>query len=145
MKIVLAVVLMTILGFASAFHELKPTSSEELLNHIQGNNYNIYVLSFWDSSEKDKETQNVYKDIKSRLQSVLGDNPEVFYAEVDHSNQEFRKLEQVVGVTSVPAVLVIVHGKGVWLSGTNSYLMVERLNDFIPAFKKSSAHHSNPY
>ena len=145
MKVILAVALMMILGFASAFHELKPATSEEMLNHIQGNNYNIYVLNFWDSSKSDDDTRNVYKDIESRLSNVLGDNPEVFYAKIDHNDSAFQKLEQVVGVTSVPAVLVIVHGKGVWLSGTNSYLMVERLNDFIPAFKKSSAHHSNPY
>ena len=145
MKVVLAVALLCLLGFTSAYHELTPSTSEDMLNHIQGNNYNIYVLNFWDSSKTDEATRNVYKDIESRLSDVLGDNPEVFYAKIDHADGTFAKLEQVVGVTSVPAVLIMVHGKGVWLSGTNSYLMTERLNDFIPAFKKSSAHHSNPY
>mmetsp|Transcript_1220 Transcript_1220/g.1348 ORF Transcript_1220/g.1348 Transcript_1220/m.1348 type:complete len:146 (-) Transcript_1220:64-501(-) len=145
MKVTLALVLILALGVSNAFHSLTPSTSEEILNHIQGNNYNIYVLNFHDSSDSNKESQNTYKDIENRIGDVLGNNPEVFYAQIDHADSAFRKLEQVVGVTSVPAVLAIVHGKGVWLSGTNSYLMVERLNDFIPAFKKSSAHHSNPY
>ena len=145
MKVALACVLLMTIGFASAFHSLTPSTSDEVLNHIQGNNYNIYILNFYDSSQADDETKSVFKDIEDRVQGVLGANPEVFYARIDHNNPAFKKLEEVVGVTSIPAVLAIVHGKGVWLSGTNSYLMVERLNDFIPAFKKSSAHHSNPY
>ena len=145
MKLVLALVVLLVLGYTSAYHELNPATSEEMLNHLQGNNYNIYVLFFHDTSITDDDAKEIFKDIDSRLGTVLNDNPETFYAKIDHSNQAFRKLESVVGVTSVPAVLVIVHGKGIWLSGTNSYLMTERLNDFLPAFKKSSAHHSNPY
>ena len=145
MKVTLALVLILAVGITNAFHALTPANSEEILNHIQGNNYNIYVLNFHDSSVQDKDKQNTFKDIENRLGDVLNDNPEIFYASIDHSNEAFRKLEQTVGVTSIPAVLAIVHGKGVWLSGSNSYLMVERINDFIPALKKSSAHHSNPY
>ena len=145
MKLVLAVALLLTLGFTYGFHELAPENSEGMMNHLQGNNYNIYVLFFYDSSATDDKSRNVFKDIESRLGDILNKNPEIFYAKIDHNNQAFRKLESVLGVTSVPAVLVTVHGKGVWLSGDNSYLMTERLNDFLPAFKKSSAHHSNPY
>ena len=145
MKLALALVFLLAIGFTNAFHSLTPTTSDEILNHIQGNNYNIYILNFYDSSQTDEASQNTFKDIEDRVQSILGENPEVFYSTIDHNDKAFRKLEKVVGVTSVPALLAIVHGKGVWLSGSNSYLMAERLNDFIPAFKKSSAHHSNPY
>ena len=145
MKLIIAVILLLALGSTYGYHTLTPSNSEGMLNHLQGNNYNIYVLFFHDSSETDKDAQNTYEDIDGRLGSILDANDELFYAKIDHNNPEFRKLEQVLGVTSVPAVLVVVHGKGVWLSGNNSYLMTERLNDFIPAFKKSSAKHSNPY
>ena len=145
MKLILALVLLFAVCYTNAFHELTPQSSEEMLNHIQGNNYNIYVMYFWDSSRDDDASKDIFKDIQDRLGNVLNDNPEIFYAKVDHSNEAFRKLESVVGVNSAPAVLVMVHGKGVWLSGSNSYLMAERLQDFLPAFKQSSAHHSNPY
>ena len=145
MKLVLLIAFLLAVVSVSAYHELKPSNSEEILNHIQGNNYNIYVMYFYDSSVQKDELKESQKDIEKRLGEVLDDNSEVFYAKIDHNNQVFRKLESVVGVTSYPALLIIVHGKGIWLSGTNSYLMVDRLKDFVPAFKKSSAHHSNPY
>jgi len=145
MKIVFALLLIIAIAGVRSSHLLTPKDSDELLSHLQGNNYNIYILFFQNPQTTDERMKDANKDIEGRLGTVLSDNPEIFYAKIDASNEKFKKLASVVGVTSTPAVLLIVHGKGVWLSGTNSFLMTDRLQDFLPAFKQSSAHHSNPY
>ena len=145
MKTIIALILLFSIYSVQSAHLLQPADANEVLNHLQGNNYNIYVLFFYDGKATDEASRNANQDIENRLSGVLSDNPEIFYSKIDNSNDNFRKLGSVVGITSTPAVLLIVHGKGVWLSGTNSYLLTDRLRDFLPAFKQSSAHHSNPY
>ena len=145
MKAIIAICLILAFGIAQGAHVLQPNDANEMLNHLQGNNYNIYILFFNDPNPADQATKDANEDIEHRLSGVLSDNPEIFYAKIDNTNENFRKLATVVGVTSTPAVLMIVHGKGVWLSGTNSFLMTDRLRDFLPAFKQASAHHTNPY
>jgi hypothetical protein len=145
MKTIVAITLLMALCFANASHELNPKDSNEVLTHLQGNNYNIYILFFQDPHPSDDATKSANKDIEDRIDSVLGDNSEIFYSKIDSTDPEFAKLQSVVGVTSSPAVLMIVHGKGIWISGTNGPLVSERLRDFLPAFKQASAHHSNPY
>ena len=145
MRFSIALLFALVMFSAYGAHELQPADANEMLNHLQGNNYNIYILFFHDSQTTDEATRNSNEDLERQVSSLLSDNPEFFYAKIDNSNEAFTKLGSVVGVTSTPAVLMIVHGKGVWLSGTNSRLMTDRLRDFLPAFKQSSAHHSNPY
>lgn len=145
MKAIIAICLILAFGLTQGAHVLQPNDANEMLNHLQGNNYNIYILFFNDPNPADQATKDANEDIENRLSGVLSDNPEIFYAKIDNTNENFRKLATVVGVTSTPAVLMIVHGKGVWLSGTNSFLMTDRLRDFLPAFKQASAHHTNPY
>ena len=124
---------------------LKTQTSEEILNHLQSNNYNIYILFFADQKDVTTKAKEANQDIESKIGGVLNENQEIFYAKIDYSDPSFSKLSSVVGVTEAPAVLLIVHGKGVWLSGRNADLMGERIRDFLPAFKQASAHHSNPY
>ena len=124
---------------------LKGKNSEEILNHLQSNNYNIYILFFVDPNAADSKTKDANQDIENKLGGVLSENQEIFYSKIDYTNENFNKLSSVVGVTETPAVLLIVHGKGVWLSGRNAELISERIRDFLPAFKQASAHHSNPY
>ncbi len=130
---------------AMAGGEIKVNKADDLLRHLQGNNYNIYLVYFYETSKKDQASVQASQDIQNALKNVLASNPEFQYAKVDLSNPELAKLGGVVGLSSTPSVLLIVHGKGVWLSGTNANLMVERLRDFMPKFKQASAHHSNPY
>ena len=133
--------------FAStqAAHVLTPRNSDDMLNHLQGNSYNIYLLFFYQPNPIDEVLRTTNNDIERLVQSVLEENPDIMYAKIDESNQEFSKLFNVVGVTVTPAILLIVHGKGVWISGTNTRLMVERIRDFIPAFKQAASHHTSPY
>ena len=144
MKIVL-LVLALLACSALAGGEIQVRKSEDLLRHLQGNNYNIYLVYFYESSNRDKTATAAGEDIQRSLKNVLKANPEFHYAKVDLSDRELSRLGNVVGLSSAPAVLMIVHGKGVWLSGTNANLMVDRLRDFMPKFKQASAHHSNPY
>ena len=130
---------------ALAGGELNVKSQEELLRHLQGNNYNIYLVYFYESANRDQTAISASQDIQNKLKNVLASNSEFHYAKVDLSDKELAPLGNVVGLTSTPAVLMIVHGKGVWLSGTNANLMMERLRDFMPKFKQAAAHHSNPY
>ena len=123
---------------------LNPSTSEEILTLIQSNNYNLYTLFFYDSTTDNERKQQANKDIEQRIDDVLLDNEDVYFAKIDVSNPNFDKLKSVVGVTSTPSVLLMVHGKGTWISGTNSYLVVERLKDFLPNYKEASLHHANP-
>ncbi len=140
-----AVFLLLTLGMVHCAHVLTPRNSDDMLNHLQGNNYNIYLLFFYQPNPIDEVLRTTNNDLERLVQGVLTENPDIMYAKIDESNAEFAKLFNVVGVTVTPAILLIVHGKGVWISGTNTRLMVERIRDFIPAFKQAAAHHTSPY
>ena len=79
------------------------------------------------------------------LQQILDDNSDIFYAKVDISSSKFKKLEDAVGLYKAPAALLMVHGKGVWVSGTNASLFSERLSEFIDAYNDASSTHTDPY
>ena len=145
MKFLLFVALSLLVTSTLGAHVLTPRNSDDALNHLQGNNYNIYLLFFYQPNPIDEVLRTTNNDIERLVQGVLEENPDIMYAKVDESNPEFGKLFNVVGVTVTPAILLIVHGKGVWISGTNTRLMVERIRDFIPAFKQAAAHHTSPY
>ena len=108
-------------------HVLTPRNSDDALNQLWGNNYNIYLLFFYQPNPIDEVLRTTNNDIERQVQGVLEENPDIMYAKVDESNPEFGKLFNVVGITVTPAILLIVHGKGVWISGTNTRLMVERI------------------
>ena len=145
MKIVFWITFILAVSCVTSTQVLKGKNSDEILNHLQSNNYNIYILYFVDPKAGDNKTKEANQDIESKLGGVLSENQEIFYSKIDYTSADFSKLSSVVGVTETPAVLLIVHGKGVWVSGRNSDLMTERIRDFLPAFKQASAHHSNPY
>ena len=145
MKLVLLITLLLAIALVRAGREIKAKTADDILQHLQGNNYNIYLIYFYESTNRDEKSVSGGQDIQKALGNVVEANPELFSAKVDLSDREFSRLGSVVGLNAAPAVLMIVHGKGVWLSGTNSYLLSDRLKDFLPAFKQASAHHSNPY
>ena len=145
MKSVALISLLALFFVAEAAHVLTPRNSDDALNHLQGNNYNIYLMFFYQPNPIDEVLRTTNNDIERLVQGVLEENPDIMYAKVDESNPEFGKLFNVVGITVTPAILLIVHGKGVWISGTNTRLMVERIRDFVPAFKQAAAHHTSPY
>ena len=145
MKFVLLIALLLAVVAVNAGREVSPRTADDILQHLQGNNYNIYLIYFYESANRDQKAVSGGEDIQRALAKVTDANPELFYAKVDLSDREFARLGNVVGLSAAPAVLMIVHGKGVWLSGTNAGLMMERLRDFMPSFKQAAAHHSNPF
>ena len=148
MKSVIAMIFMLAVLASKAAHVLQAKNSNEVLNHLQGNNYNVYILFFYDSKASDQLTKATNQDIENRLNNVLADNPEFFYSKIDSSDKNFQDLldlqlnsdcigctsKNEVGTRSTPSILLIVHGKGVWLTANNSYLATDRLKDFLPAF-----------
>ncbi len=145
MKSVVMISLLALFLTVEAAHVLTPRNSDDALNHLQGNNYNIYLFFFYQPNPIDEVLRTTNNDIERLISGVLEQNPDILYAKVDESNPEFAKLFNVVGITVTPAILLIVHGKGVWISGTNTNLMIERIKDFVPAFKQAAAHHTSPY
>ena len=122
----------------------KADNSEDVLAELQGNNYNIYLVNFFESETKDEKTKSNMKDIEKRLGGILNENPEFYSVNIDLSNKSYFKLASSIDIPSAPAVLMIVHGKGVWVTGVNPALLDERIRDFIPSFKEASTHHTNP-
>mmetsp|Transcript_13758 Transcript_13758/g.15417 ORF Transcript_13758/g.15417 Transcript_13758/m.15417 type:complete len:147 (-) Transcript_13758:61-501(-) len=146
MKFLLLVLLISISAvFAESDQILHPKNSDEILDHLEGNNYNIYILFFAETSPyKEVATRN-NKEIEDGLKSILTDNPELFFATIDHTNPNFQKLLQVTGVYHAPSVFVMAHGEGVWIYEGSSELILERLRDFLPQFKEASSHQSTIY
>ena len=144
MKIIIALIVLMTIGYVHSAHLLTPRTSEEMLNHIQGNNYNVYLLYFYDGRANDGATRNANQDIENTISGILSANSELFYAKLDSSNKNLAQVADVVGVTTTPAVLLMVHGKGVWLTASNSQLAMDRIKDFLPTFKQASAHHTSP-
>ncbi|CAI2382463.1 unnamed protein product [Moneuplotes crassus] len=144
MKILLLVLgLLTITAFAA--HEIQVNSADDILRHLQGNNYNIYLIHFFESAKNDQATVSTNKDLQTAMNKILSSNPDFFHATIDLSQHELTRLGSIIGLTSTPSILLIVHGKGVWVSGQSADLVTERLRDFLPKFVQASAHHSNPY
>ena len=131
--------------FAGNDQILTPKNSDDILDHLEGNNYNIYILFFAASSPYEEVAQRNNRDIESGLKTIVDDNPEIFFAKIDHSNPNFQKLLQVTGVNKAPSVFLMTHGKGVWIYEGSSALILERLRDFLPEFKEAAGHRKDPF
>ena len=145
---ILALVLLLTLTYVYAGNDpqvLTPHNSDDILDHLQGNNYNIYLLFFSASGPYEEIAIRNNKDVESGLNKILLDNPEIFYATIPHTNPNFNKLIQTTGIHAAPSVFLIVHGKGVWIYEGTSDLIVEKVRDFLPKFKEASAKHVDPY
>ena len=124
---------------------LQPKNSDDILDHLEGNNYNIYILFFAAASPAEELSRLTNAEIEKGINTLLTDNPELFYAKIDHTNPNFRKLVEVSGVRNAPSVFMMVHGQGVWVSEGTSALIIDRIRDFLPSFKQAASHHEKPY
>ena len=145
MKLLLLILLALVTVYAGEDQVLHPQNSDDILDHLEGNNYNIYILFFpsiGPYAEVDKEEN---KAIEDGLKAMLNDNPELFFATIDHTDPNFQKLLQVTGVHAAPSIFMITHGKGVWIYEGQPSLILERTKDFLPDFKEASSHQESPY
>ena len=141
MKVIILVLLVLLsLAFAGEDQVLHPKNSDDILDHLEGNNYNIYLLFFAAATPYEEIAERNNKDIEEGLNKIITDNPEVFYARIDHTNQNFNKLIEITGVYQAPSVFLMNHGKGVWIYEGNSEMILSRLNDFLPEIKEAAGH-----
>ncbi|CAI2382187.1 unnamed protein product [Moneuplotes crassus] len=146
MKLVFLVLLVSASIVAAASDQiLTPRNSDDILDHLEGNNQNIYLLFFAASSPYEEVAHRNNKEIEEGLKSIITDNPEIYYARIDHSNPNFQKLIQVTEVHHAPSVFLMVHGQGVWIYEGTSELILERLREFLPQFKEAASHKTAPY
>ena len=145
MKSCLLVFLLIAVALAATDQFIQPHNSDEMLDHLEGNNWNIYILFFAAASPYEEVADRNNNAIESGLKTLIADNPELFYAKIDHANPNFQKLVERTGVHAAPSVYMMVHGKGVWIYEGTSDLILERLSDFLPEFKEASANHKAPY
>ena len=124
---------------------LHPKNSDDILDHLEGNNHNIYLLFFKEVSPYAEVAKGNNKEFEDGLKTIISDNPEIFFAEIDHTNPNFQKLLQITGVHHAPSVFVMTHGEGVWIYEGSTELILERLRDFLPQFKEASSHQSSIY
>ena len=59
-----AVFLLLALGMVNAAHVLTPRNSDDMLNHLQGNNYNIYLLFFYQPNPIDEVLRTTNNDLE---------------------------------------------------------------------------------
>ena len=76
---------------------------------------------------------------------LLRTYPQVYFTKLDISHKDFKKFSEKVEVGNAPAALLMVHGKGLWVTGTNHKLFSERLGEFIPIFLDAARTHTDPY
>ena len=125
MKFLALVLLILLAGvFAEDSQILQPRDSDDILDHLEGNNHNIYILFFAANSPYEEVAQRNNHDIELGLKSIIQDNPELFFARIDHTNPQFQKLVQITGVHAAPSVFVMTHGQGVWIYEGRSELIV---------------------
>ena len=146
MKLLILVLLMTMsVVLAETDQVLYPKNSDEILDHLEGNNYNIYILFFAAASPYEEVATRNNRDIAEGLQRIVTDNPEVIFATINHADPNFQKLLQVTGVNRAPSVFIMNHGNGVWIYEGTSSLILDRLSDFMPKFKEAASHQTSPF
>ena len=141
----LVFVLILALACAQDSHVLTPKNSDDVLKHLEGNNWNVYVLFFAAASAREEIADRNNRAIEEGLSAILAENPSIYSAKIDHANPNFRGLVEKTGVHSAPSLYMMVHGQGVWIYEGTSTLILQRLRDFIPAFNQASANHEYPY
>ena len=139
--LVVAALLLSVQGAKT----LTPKSSEEVIDQLEGNNFNVYMIYFYQSSTTDKTSVTLKDELNKLLtQSPYDKSDNLVYMKVDESDKRFQRLGAIVGITVTPSVLVMVNGKGMWFSGANVPLLVERLREFLPDFLQASSQRTVP-
>ena len=146
MKILGLVLLLTIaITLADSSHVLAPRDSDDLLDLLQGNNYNVYLLFFEAVNPFEEYKIRNNRDIEAGIQKILVDNPDVYYARIHHTNPHFQKLIHMTEVHAAPSVFLMTHGKGVWIYEGSSELILDRLKEFLTQFKQAASKNTDPY
>ena len=96
MKLVVA--LLIVLGFMqiSRGYVLNSPTMDEILENLQGNNHNVYLIFFVDSTSKDQQVIIATKDVEEALHILLRTYPQVYFTKLDISHKDFKKFSEKV-------------------------------------------------
>ena len=115
---------------AMAASTIQHKKSDDLLTLLQGNNWDVYMIYFYKHSELDDDNLTTNNMLASQLEQLL-ELPQyknannLKYAKVDTTDDSYEKLATMLGITVTPSILLMINGKGMWLSGANVPLLME--------------------
>ena len=87
------IALFALLSMASAFSTLDTKDAELVKGHLQGDNWNIYALYFFDSYNN-KDDAVLRQNLQNNVLNTYGDN--VYFGKVDVSSSEHREVLDLV-------------------------------------------------
>ena len=143
MKILYLLVLLSIcFTFSNTYSTFNTRSPVEIKNQITSNDWNVYILYFFDSYSGKIDTQ-LSSHLNNNILKKYGD--QVYYGEVDISDKRNLELLDLVhfytggnyirrestNQDDVPFLLLISHGYGWILQGDNAYAQVSQYMDAI--------------
>ena len=103
------------------------------------------MLFFYESQATNNNinSYNLNNQINDMLESLLQSGPyamfnNVVYSRIDSSNPTWNVLTSAVGLVASPSVLLMVNGKGMWITGYNVGLLMERVEEFLPDYVQAS-------
>ena len=87
--------------------------------------------------------------ISSELAKLIKQKPyssddNLILLKCDLETGNYDQLVEVVGLEITPSILLMVNGKGMWISGANVPLLIERLKEFLPDYLSSSSNKAVP-
>ena len=131
MKIILLIALLLV-SHSYGFSRFRSESTDEIKEHLQENNWNVYAIYFFDSV-KQLDDKVLRTHLKNDVLNTYGEN--VWFAEIDVSKPENQQLLEVVQFDrerdalvkgsarqkDVPFVMLMCHGLGWILQGDNAH------------------------
>ena len=128
--------------------DMEQTDARSIAEAIQAGSWNIYVIYFYWSGERENEK------LEAGIQSDIVDkNDEIYYAKVDCSQSDYHQVLDLfefqdsrdnfkgrsVHLEELPMVLAIVHGVGYISHGETSYeLISQRMPELVDYSNRKS-------
>ena len=138
----LSLFLVALLAGSALAKDLTPTDARSISEAIQSGNWNIYVIYFYWSGER--ENQKLEDGLKTNVIDKYPDD--VYYAKVDCAKSDYHKVLDTfefqdardnfkgrsIHLEELPMVLALIHGVGYVSTGETSYeLIQERMPELL--------------
>ena len=139
MKIV--IVLLALFAFSYGYNVLEHNNGRDILDELEGNNKNVYVLLFQAGATEGSALANRNDDYENALISrVLENYPDFWYSRVDANNRDYEELVSECGIDDAelqksPSILMIENGNGAWIHGPQT---ITKLEEYAPAYDRRS-------
>ena len=103
---VLAICISLMILQTTAVTPLNTANIEALKDHLEGDNWNVYVMYFYDSAKNlvDKDLQ---KNLQNGVLSIYGDN--VYYGELDISDPKNKEVLEIIDFDKTRKALIEGH------------------------------------